>query len=284
VATKWNAKGILIGACSCDWGCPCSFDAPPTQGKCEGGYVWNITEGRFGEVPLAGLSMSWLAHSSRSIAQGQCGALRSSMRKPTQAARGGSDHAVGRKAGGPWVILSVFRRISFERPSVSRLEVKPVGFRRYDFLPVNRWLTRAGMDNSILHSTIRTRLSRFCLYGNGANFGPGAPSYAAERKKSPRRRPPSLPTAWSEPPRCAALAFSSMSVKPGHIALVQCCGRMRQPGHGKTRQGNFTEAPFRDIPHIATFTFSLRGRSVETARTSPIAACMPRLGFPSHSI
>ena len=51
MATKWNAKGVLIGACSCDWGCPCSFDAPPTQGKCEGGYVWNITEGRFGEVP-----------------------------------------------------------------------------------------------------------------------------------------------------------------------------------------------------------------------------------------
>jgi len=27
MSTKWNAKGVIIGACSCDWGCPCSFDA-----------------------------------------------------------------------------------------------------------------------------------------------------------------------------------------------------------------------------------------------------------------
>ena len=40
-------KGHLLGACSCDWGCPCSFEARPTQGFCEGNYVWHIEEGQY---------------------------------------------------------------------------------------------------------------------------------------------------------------------------------------------------------------------------------------------
>ena len=34
-ATQWRMKGSIIGACSCDWGCPCNFDARPTQGLLE---------------------------------------------------------------------------------------------------------------------------------------------------------------------------------------------------------------------------------------------------------
>ena len=49
-------KGVLLGAC--DWGCPCNFDAPPTDGRCHGTWAWDIHEGRFGEVPLAGLSIA----------------------------------------------------------------------------------------------------------------------------------------------------------------------------------------------------------------------------------
>ena len=48
MATEWSMQGTLLGACSCDWGCPCSFDAPPTRGFCEGGYVWHIDTGNFG--------------------------------------------------------------------------------------------------------------------------------------------------------------------------------------------------------------------------------------------
>jgi len=47
---------------------------------------------------------------------------------------------------------------------------------------------------------------------------------------------------------------------------------VRQPAHGQTSEGNIAEAALRDLPHVAALTFSLRGRSVETARTSPIAA------------
>src|SRR5215471_113169 len=28
----YHIKGVLLGACNCDWGCPCNFEAPPTYG------------------------------------------------------------------------------------------------------------------------------------------------------------------------------------------------------------------------------------------------------------
>ncbi len=28
----YHLQEHLLGACSCDWGCPCSFEARPTQG------------------------------------------------------------------------------------------------------------------------------------------------------------------------------------------------------------------------------------------------------------
>lgn len=61
--TIWHLKGSILGACNCDWGCPCNFDAPPTYGHCNGTYVWQIREGRFGEVKLDGLCMGWVGES-----------------------------------------------------------------------------------------------------------------------------------------------------------------------------------------------------------------------------
>ena len=59
---KYHLSGDLLGACSCDWGCPCNFEAPPTQGWCEGGYVWHVNEGVYGGVRLDGLNFAWFTH------------------------------------------------------------------------------------------------------------------------------------------------------------------------------------------------------------------------------
>lgn len=61
--TNWHLRGSILGACNCDWGCPCNFDAPPTYGHCHGAYVWQIREGRFGDVKLNGLYMAWVGES-----------------------------------------------------------------------------------------------------------------------------------------------------------------------------------------------------------------------------
>ncbi len=59
MGTKWRISGSLLGACNCDWGCPCSFDAPPTYGACHGTYVWIVKTGTFGAtVRLDGLAFA----------------------------------------------------------------------------------------------------------------------------------------------------------------------------------------------------------------------------------
>jgi hypothetical protein len=65
MATKisYHLRGILLGDCNCDWGCPCNFEAPPTKGFCEGDYIWHVEEGNYGQVQLNGLNFAWCAHS-----------------------------------------------------------------------------------------------------------------------------------------------------------------------------------------------------------------------------
>ena len=37
---KWTMEADYLQACNCDYGCPCEFEAPPTQGYCEGIGAW----------------------------------------------------------------------------------------------------------------------------------------------------------------------------------------------------------------------------------------------------
>ena len=55
---RWRMSGSLLGECNCDWGCPCSFDAPPTNGGCEGVYTWIVDKGVYGNVKLDGLVLA----------------------------------------------------------------------------------------------------------------------------------------------------------------------------------------------------------------------------------
>ncbi len=48
----------MLVACNCEYGCPCNFNAPPSHGKCEGGWTWHVTRGAFASVPLDGLNFS----------------------------------------------------------------------------------------------------------------------------------------------------------------------------------------------------------------------------------
>lgn len=52
---KWKIKIEHLMACNCNWGCPCSFDAPPTFATCDSAIAYRILEGRVHDVSLAGL-------------------------------------------------------------------------------------------------------------------------------------------------------------------------------------------------------------------------------------
>jgi hypothetical protein len=58
----WRMKGKYVKNCNCAFGCPCDFNAYPTQGHCEGMAGMHIDEGHFGDVDLNGLRWAVTYH------------------------------------------------------------------------------------------------------------------------------------------------------------------------------------------------------------------------------
>ena len=52
--TNWTIKGKEFVHCNCAYGCPCQFNALPTQGHCQAVAAIDIEEGRHGDTDLAG--------------------------------------------------------------------------------------------------------------------------------------------------------------------------------------------------------------------------------------
>jgi len=52
----WRLEGDWLKNCICAWGCPCDFNARPTNGNCKGFLGMHITSGHFQQTKLDGLS------------------------------------------------------------------------------------------------------------------------------------------------------------------------------------------------------------------------------------
>src|ERR1041384_4380780 len=65
--TKWSVEADYLQACSCDYGCPCEFEAPPSKGYCEGVGAWRITQGHYGDVKLDGLGMGFSVRTPKAM-------------------------------------------------------------------------------------------------------------------------------------------------------------------------------------------------------------------------
>jgi hypothetical protein len=61
--TKWHYKGDYLEFCSCAYGCPCNFNGFPTHGYCRAVVAYKLSEGKCGDVDLAGatfaMGVSW---------------------------------------------------------------------------------------------------------------------------------------------------------------------------------------------------------------------------------
>ncbi len=72
----WEIRGPKIGGCSCQYGCPCEFNARPSHGYCQGLEAHLIEKGHFGDVPLDGLVVAaWYrwpgaVHEGKGVVQG----------------------------------------------------------------------------------------------------------------------------------------------------------------------------------------------------------------------
>ena len=67
---KWRIAGDEVVSCNCAWGCPCQFNALPTNGPCEGVTAFEIHEGHFGEVRLDGVRFARIYSWPASIPEG----------------------------------------------------------------------------------------------------------------------------------------------------------------------------------------------------------------------
>ena len=67
---KWRIAGDEIVSCNCAWGCPCQFNALPTNGRCEGVAVFEVHEGNFGDVRLDGVRFARIYSWPASIPEG----------------------------------------------------------------------------------------------------------------------------------------------------------------------------------------------------------------------
>jgi len=102
----WSLKGDALGSCSCDWGCPCNFDAPPTKGWCEGGYVFHINEGHLDDTSLVGLTVGFLAHSPAALHLGNVTGYLLVDEKATADQRAALGRIFGGELGGPFAVLA----------------------------------------------------------------------------------------------------------------------------------------------------------------------------------
>ena len=103
---NWQLNGTVVIACNCDWGCPCNFNAPPTTGKCEGGWTWSVENGRYGDVDLSGLTFSVFVDWPGAIHEGGGTALILIDERADDRQREVIETLVGGSVGGPWGVLA----------------------------------------------------------------------------------------------------------------------------------------------------------------------------------
>ena len=69
-ASDWRLEGEWIKNCTCAFGCPCDFNALPTQGYCKGMVGMRITKGHFEKTKLDGLVFAATVHFPGALHEG----------------------------------------------------------------------------------------------------------------------------------------------------------------------------------------------------------------------
>jgi hypothetical protein len=102
---RWELKGQVLISCNCDWGCPCNFNAPPTTGKCEGGWTWHVDSGFSDATRLDDRYFSVYANWPGAIHEGNGEALILIDERARTEQREAIEGILGGKIGGPWGVL-----------------------------------------------------------------------------------------------------------------------------------------------------------------------------------
>ena len=69
--TDWEIHGLMFSNCTCAYGCPCQFNALPTQGHCHAICFLQVDRGRFGDARLDGLNLAFAVAWPGAVHQGR---------------------------------------------------------------------------------------------------------------------------------------------------------------------------------------------------------------------
>lgn len=108
----WGITGDVLIACNCDWGCPCNFNAPPSRGHCEGGWIRLIEKGHVADVHLDGLGVALFARWPGAIHEGGGRAVCYLDQRADAAQRASLMSVLRGEIGGPWSIFSTTYELS----------------------------------------------------------------------------------------------------------------------------------------------------------------------------
>jgi hypothetical protein len=114
--------GDVVIACNCDWGCPCNFNARPSRGKCEGGWVWNIGRGAVDDVAVDGLGIALFADWPGAIHEGGGRAVCYVDDRADARQRDLLRRVLHGERGGPWSIF--IRTYELAGPEPTRFDVQ----------------------------------------------------------------------------------------------------------------------------------------------------------------
>jgi len=120
---EWQVSGTVLIGCNCDYGCPCNFNAPPTTGDCEGGWVWNIERGTYDGVDLSGLTLGLFADWPGAIHEGNGKAMAFYDERADERQAEALEALLRGGEGGPWGIFINTYELTGVQPVPVELEV-----------------------------------------------------------------------------------------------------------------------------------------------------------------
>lgn len=101
----WTMKGTVLIGCNCAYGCPCNFNALPTDGFCEGEWTWHIDAGSAGGTDLSGLTFTLAVKWPGAIHEGDGEGILF-VDEQTDDAQTDAIHTVVKGGhGGPWGVI-----------------------------------------------------------------------------------------------------------------------------------------------------------------------------------
>ncbi|MGH9409335.1 MAG: DUF1326 domain-containing protein [Vicinamibacterales bacterium] len=117
-----SVSGDVLIACNCDWGCPCNFNAPPSKGFCQGGWIWMIERGSVNDVDVSGRGVAVFAKWPAAIHEGGGRAICYMDDRADAAQRGALSRMLRGELGGPWGLF--IKTYELAQPVASRFDVR----------------------------------------------------------------------------------------------------------------------------------------------------------------